>query len=163
MLPSPSTIRWPFSNSRRLLPAQRSSLAIGGRGSRLDAGPLTLEVELLRLGDGKFELEDKQSHLAGMGGDRFDMGPCAVVRHEGLTILLTTHKTPPFDLGQWRSQGMEPTKFSIIVVKAAVAASPRLRSHRHAHAVGGHARPLLEQSAHPAVPKNPAAHFSARS
>jgi len=97
------------------------TLPIGGRGSRLDAGPLELEVEWLRIGDGKFELEDKQSHLASMAGDFFAMGPCAVVRHGGLTILLTSHKTPPFDLGQWRSQGIEPTQLSVIAVKAAVA------------------------------------------
>jgi microcystin degradation protein MlrC len=99
----------------------RITLPIGGRGSRLDAGPLMLEVESLRSGDGKFELEDKQSHLASMCGDRFDMGACAVVRHAGLTILLTSNKTPPFDLGQWRSQGIEPTQLSVIAVKAAVA------------------------------------------
>ena len=99
----------------------RITLPIGGRGSRLDAGPLTLELELLRCGDGKFALEDKQSHLASMSGDRFDMGACAVVRHDGLTILLTSNKTPPFDLGQWRSQGIEPTSLSVIAVKAAVA------------------------------------------
>jgi len=99
----------------------RETLPIGGRGSRLDAGPLTLDVELLRRGDGKFELEDKQSHLASMSGDHFDMGPCAVVRHGGLTILLTSRKTPPFDLGQWRSQGIEPRNLSVIAVKAAVA------------------------------------------
>jgi len=98
-----------------------TTLPIGGRGSRMDAGPVTLEVELVRLGPGLFELEDRQSHLASMAGDRFDMGPCAVVRHGGLTILLTSHKTPPFDLGQWRSQGIEPTSLSVIVVKAAVA------------------------------------------
>jgi microcystin degradation protein MlrC len=97
------------------------TLPIGGHSSRLDAGPLMLEVELIRLSDGEFELEDKQSHLASMHGDRFDMGRCAVVRHGGLTILLTSHKTPPFDLAQWRSQGLEPTKFSVIAVKAAVA------------------------------------------
>ena len=97
------------------------TLPIGGRGSRLDAGPFALEVELLRLGDGKFQLEDKQSHLASMCGDHFDMGPCAVVRHGGLTILLTSRKTPPFDLGQWRSQGIDPARLSVIVVKAAVA------------------------------------------
>ncbi len=96
-------------------------LALGGRGNRLDAGPLALPVELLRRGDGKFELEDRQSHLASMCGDRFDMGTCAVVRHGGLTILLTSRKTPPFDLGQWRSQGIEPAALSVIAVKAAVA------------------------------------------
>ncbi|EDY21824.1 MlrC domain protein [Chthoniobacter flavus Ellin428] len=97
------------------------TLDIGGKGSRLDAGPLPLEIGLLWTSDGKFELEDKQSHLASMAGDRFDMGPCAVVRHRDITILLTSRKTPPFDLGQWRSQGIDPAKLSVIVVKAAVA------------------------------------------
>jgi len=116
-----------------------TTLAIGGRGSRIDAGPLTLEVELVRLGSGQFELEDKQSHLASMAGDRFDMGPCAVVRHGGLTILLTSHKTPPFDLGQWRSQGIEPENLSVIVVKAAVAHRRRVRSDRRADVLGRYA------------------------
>ncbi|MEP6664018.1 MAG: M81 family metallopeptidase [Verrucomicrobiota bacterium] len=97
------------------------TLAIGGKGSCLDAGPLSLEVELISRSDGKFELEDKQSHLASMFGNHFDMGPCAVAKHEGILILLTSNKTPPFDLGQWRSQGIEPTKLSVIGVKAAVA------------------------------------------
>src|SRR5205085_7256519 len=84
------------------------SLSIGGKGSRLDAGPVSLEVELISRSDGKFELEDKQSHLASMSGNFFEMGPCAVVKHEDILILLTSNKTPPFDLGQWRSQGIEP-------------------------------------------------------
>ena len=100
---------------------ERKSLSIGGKGSRLDAGPVDLEVELVRKGSGRFELEDKQSHLASMCGDAFDMGDCAVVRHAGITILLTSVKTPPFDLGQWRSQGVEPTSLNVIGVKAAVA------------------------------------------
>jgi microcystin degradation protein MlrC len=104
-----------------LQPGQKLVLPIGGKGSRIDPGPLTLEVELIRSGPGAFALEDKQSHLASMAGDLFDMGPCAVVQHGGLTILLTSQKTPPFDLGQWRSQGIEPTTLSVIAVKAAVA------------------------------------------
>ncbi len=105
-----------------LRPGTRITLPIGGKGSRVDAGPLSLEVELRRVSDGKFELEDKQSHLASMVGDHCDMGSCAVVRHANrLTILLTSRKTPPFDLGQWRSQGIEPTELSVIVAKAAVA------------------------------------------
>ena len=84
-------------------------------------GPVIVEVELISHWSGLFELEDKNSHLASMSGDQFDMGPCAVVKHRSVTILLTTNKTPPFDLGQWRSLGLEPTKFSVIGVKAAVA------------------------------------------
>jgi len=96
-------------------------LAIGGRGWRLDAGPVELELTLVLRSNGSFELEDVHSHLASMSGTHIEMGPCAVVRHAGLTILLTSRKTPPFDLGQYRSQGIEPRDFGIIGVKAAVA------------------------------------------
>lgn len=102
-------------------PGDRAMLDLGGKGSQLDAGPVSLEVELVSLSDGHFELEDRQSHLASVSGDAFDMGPCAVVRHGGLLILLTSNRTPPFDLGQWRSQGIEPESLKVIVVKAAVA------------------------------------------
>jgi microcystin degradation protein MlrC len=37
-----------------------------------------------------------------------------------VTILLTSLKTPPWDLGQFRSQGIEPTAFRVIGIKAAV-------------------------------------------
>ena len=96
-------------------------LAIGGRVWALDPGPVELDLTLVSRGSGAFQLEDIHSHLASMNGARFDMGPCAVVRHAGLTILLTSKKTPPFDLGQYSSQGIDPRKFAIIGVKAAVA------------------------------------------
>jgi microcystin degradation protein MlrC len=56
-----------------------------------------------------------------MNGTSIAMGPAAVVRTAGVTILLTSKKTPPFDLGQFRSQGIEPIDFAVIGVKAAVA------------------------------------------
>ena len=56
-----------------------------------------------------------------MYGNQFDMGPCAVVRHKNIRILLTSNKTPPFDLAQWRSQGIDPEKLNVVVVKAAIA------------------------------------------
>ena len=104
-----------------LQPGETKTVAIGGKGSRIDAGPLELEVEFVSRSDGRFELENKQSHLASMCGSYCEMGPTAVVRHAGVTILLTSRKTPPFDLGQWRSQGIAPEQFSFIGVKAAVA------------------------------------------
>ena len=96
-------------------------LELGGRGSPFDLGPVLLNCKLVRLSEGLFELEDKQSHLASICGDRFDMGQCAVVKHQGVTILLTTNRTPPMDLGQWRHMGIEPERLSFIGVKAAVA------------------------------------------
>jgi microcystin degradation protein MlrC len=96
------------------------TLPIGGKGSPLDPGPVTLEVTLVSRSDGVFELEDKNSHLVGSLGKIIRMGPCAVVKHRGLTILLTSKKLPPFDLGQWRSQGINPEELSMIGIKAAV-------------------------------------------
>jgi microcystin degradation protein MlrC len=102
-------------------PGDRMTLDIGGRGSSIGEGPLKLDLEFVSRSDGRFTLEDPHSHLASMCGSQFDMGPCAVARHGGLQILLTSRKTPPFDLGQWRSQGVEPEKLSVIGIKAAVA------------------------------------------
>ncbi len=96
------------------------TLPIGGKGSPLDPGPVTLEVELVSRSDGVFELEDKNSHLVCSLGKIIRMGPSAVVKHRGLTILLTSKKLPPFDLGQWRSQGINPEELSMIGIKAAV-------------------------------------------
>lgn len=96
-------------------------LSMGGKGSSLDDGPVEAEVTLVSRSDGNFQLEDPHSHLASMNGTSIAMGPSAVVRTAGVTILLTSRKTPPFDLGQFRSQEIEPTDFAVIGVKAAVA------------------------------------------
>ncbi len=105
----------------RIAPGGRATLAIGGKGNPFDAGPVTLDVELIGRSDGRFDLEDLNSHLVASQGRHINMGPSAVVRHRGITILLTTYKTPPNDLGQLRSQGIIPETLALIGVKAAVA------------------------------------------
>ena len=102
------------------LPGEVRTLAIGGKRSQLDPGPVTMEVTFVSRSDGKFTLVDRHSHLAGMGGVNIDMQDTAVVRTANITILLNSRKTPPFDLGQFRSQGIEPKDFAFIGVKAAV-------------------------------------------
>ncbi len=102
-------------------PGETVQVAVGGRGFPGDPGPVSLEAVLISRGSGKFQLEDPNSHLASMSGTTYDMGPCAVIRDRWITILLTSRRTPPFDLGQLRSQGIEPTGFQVICVKAAVA------------------------------------------
>ncbi|NNE93506.1 MAG: M81 family metallopeptidase [Verrucomicrobiales bacterium] len=101
----------------------RQKVALGGKGSRFDEGPVVIEVEVVFKSDGEFELEDKHSHLASLSGDFFDMGDSVVVKttDERIRILLTSNRTPPFDLGQWRSQRINPEELKFVVVKAAVA------------------------------------------
>ena len=95
-------------------------ISIGGRRNPFDEGPLPINGKLINKTDGKFTLEDSHSHLASMSGIHVDMGPCAVVETQGVEILLTSRPTQPFDLGQLRSQGIQPESKSLIVVKAAV-------------------------------------------
>jgi microcystin degradation protein MlrC len=111
---------------------ETATVSVGGKGSRLTDGPLELDVTVLNKSDGRFDLEDRNSHLASMSGIHINMGPCVTVKHKGVLILLTTRKTPPFDLGQFRSQGIEPEHCSVIGIKAAVA-------HRRAYDTITHA------------------------
>ncbi|EKF18516.1 M81 family metallopeptidase [Nitratireductor pacificus] len=100
---------------------ERRKLSIGGRGSPLGAGPLEAEVAFVSRSDGAFTLEDRNSHMVASRGIHIRMGASAVVRIEGVTVLLTSLKTSPNDLGQLRSQGIVPETLFAIGVKAAVA------------------------------------------
>lgn len=102
-------------------PGETRHLSIGGKGSRLGAGPFETDAVFVSRSDGAFTLEDRNSHLAASQGIHFSMGPSAVVRVGGVTVLLTSRKTPPFDLAQLRSQGIVPETLFAIGVKAAVA------------------------------------------
>jgi microcystin degradation protein MlrC len=95
-----------------------TTVCLGGKTGELGSEALELHVEIVQFTDGKFTLEDENSHLAARGGRNVDMGPCALVRHEGVLILLTSRSTPPFDLGQWRSVGVNPESLDIVGVKA---------------------------------------------
>jgi microcystin degradation protein MlrC len=94
-------------------------VSIGGKSGEIGAEPLTLEVRVIRHSDGRFTLEDRYSHLAAGHGQCIEMGPCTLVRHSGVLVLLTSRRTPPFDLGQWRSHGIDPERLSVIGIKAA--------------------------------------------
>lgn len=96
-------------------------LSIGGKGSSIAEGPVEIEARFVSASDGAFALEDLNSHLAASQGSHFEMGRSVVVQTAGVIILLTSRKTPPFDLGQFRSQGIHPETLKAIGVKAAVA------------------------------------------
>lgn len=94
---------------------------LGAKSDRFHGETLDLEVKLKGVSDGKFDLENPHSHIASMLGLHIQMGLCATVETRGVTIVVTTLKTPPHDLGQLRSQGVIPEKMRMIGVKAAVA------------------------------------------
>ena len=107
--------------SLRALPiGAQTRIMLGGKSGAIGAEPISLDLKLISTSDGKFEVEDPHSHAA-VNGRHINMGSCAVVQSGGVTILITSHATAPMDLGQWRSQGIHPEQFLVIVVKAAVA------------------------------------------
>jgi len=107
-----------FADAR---PGDVRTVRLGGRGSKLGAGPLEITATFLSRSDGEFTLEDRNSHLAAMQGVHISMGASVVLEADGVKILVNSRKTPPFDLGQFRSQGIVPETLTAIGVKAAVA------------------------------------------
>lgn len=102
------------------------TVSVGAKTDAHHGAPVLVKGIVRNLSNGRFELENKNSHLASLLGDQINMGPCAVLVNEQLTLLLTSFKTPPMDLGQLHSQGVFPEKADFVIVKAAV-------SHRQAY------------------------------
>lgn len=89
---------------------------IGGKSDSLHGSPVAVSGRVRLLFDGKY------SHIgAYMTGQRTDMGLTAVVECGNLTIILTEHRSAPWDPGHYVSVGLRAEDFHIIVVKAAIA------------------------------------------
>ena len=97
------------------------SLSVGGKTDMFHGTPIKITGKIINLSDGKFVLEDKNSHLAAVAGENIDMGNCATIQTNNALILLTTLRMPQMDLGQLRTQKIIPENQFIILVKAAVA------------------------------------------
>jgi len=95
-------------------------LAVGGHADTWHGSPVLLRATVERLTDGRYRVESP-GHFTSLYGHEVQMGRCAVLRSGGVRVLLTERKTPPGDLAQLRSQGIEPMHQQVIVVKSAVA------------------------------------------
>ena len=100
---------------------EQIELKIGAKFDDFHGFPIQLKARIENLTNGKFQLKNKQSHLASMMGININMGLSAVLKNDKLTLLLTSIKTPPMDLGQLISQGIKPAEAKFILIKAAVS------------------------------------------
>ena len=91
------------------------AIEVGGKTDRLHGEPVPIAGQVRLLGDGRWTHEGPEN-----AGVPVDPGPVAVVRVDGVNLLLTTSKTPPGDLQQLKSAGIDPTRQKVLVVKAAV-------------------------------------------
>ena len=97
------------------------TLAVGGKTDEWHGEPIHVRGVVRKLSNGVFTCELPENHFASFYGTTVDMGSTAWLRVEGINILLTERKTPPFDLGQLRHIGVIPEQQKMIVVKSAVA------------------------------------------
>jgi microcystin degradation protein MlrC len=102
---------------------------VGGKTDERHGPPLQCEATVVGLYDGHFE-EPQPRHG---GFTRIDQGPTAVIRtDDGLTIMLTSRRTPPFSLRQLTAHGIIPEDFHLLVAKgvnAPVAAYKEVCKH----------------------------------
>ncbi|MDQ7027086.1 MAG: M81 family metallopeptidase [Anaerolineae bacterium] len=97
------------------------TLAVGAKTDKWHGSPITVTGIVKTLSEGIFECELPDNHFAAFYGNTIKMGRSAWLRVQGVNIILTTHKTPPFDLAQLRGIGLIPEEQKMIAVKSAVA------------------------------------------
>ena len=92
----------------------RVRIHAGGKTDNLHGTPLECEVTVVGLYDGKFE-EPQPRHG---GFTVMDQGPTAVVRtDDGLVLMLSTRRMPPFSLRQLTTFGVRPEEYQVLVAK----------------------------------------------
>ena len=89
-------------------------ISLGGKTNpELGGGPLAVEARLLSLWDGEFVGDGP---MAGGLSDSF--GPCAVIRVDGIDILVTTLARQMLDLQQFRTFGIDPQQMRVVAIKS---------------------------------------------
>jgi microcystin degradation protein MlrC len=102
---------------QQLLQHEPGELVRINLGGKVDPGfggdPLDLRVELISLSDGHYV-----GAGAMIGGLRRSFGPTAVVRINGIEVLITTVAQQLLDLQQFRCFGIEPTSKRVVALKS---------------------------------------------
>ncbi|MBN9450330.1 MAG: M81 family metallopeptidase [Bosea sp.] len=91
-------------------PGARLTLAIGGTIDPARFPPITIEVEVERLGDGEFIYE-----VSGMPAHA---GPTAVLRHRNIRIVVLSRAVFLMDRAVFLAHGLDPKEAHITVVKS---------------------------------------------
>jgi microcystin degradation protein MlrC len=87
-------------------------LVLGGKIDELHGNPLEVSGYVQTLSDGKY-VNQGPMHA----GVQVDLGDSAVVRIDGVQVLITERAETPIDLNIFRRHGIEPTALSIIGIK----------------------------------------------
>lgn len=90
------------------------TLALGGKTDpRFGGGPLSLTGEILHLSDGVFTGDGPMA-----GGLTLSFGPSAVLRVDGIEILVVSVPAQMLDLQQFRAFGIDPAARRVVALKS---------------------------------------------
>jgi microcystin degradation protein MlrC len=101
-------------------PGAHLSTLLGAKVDELHGYPVPVEAEVLRISDGRFTLEGPIG-----AGAPSSLGRTAVLACKGrhgniVEVIVCERRIQARDLGIFRSQGIEPTKKDILVLKSSV-------------------------------------------
>jgi microcystin degradation protein MlrC len=88
-------------------------LALGGHSGPEGVTPLEAEYRVERLGTGRFRTTGKV-----VGGRDTDLGPMALLRLDGVRIVVTSKRMQAFDQAPFQHLGIEPAKERILALKS---------------------------------------------
>jgi microcystin degradation protein MlrC len=91
-------------------------LLIGAKCDSFHGEPVHLKGKVAKVTDGVFRNRGPMRD-----GIVENMGRTVVIQHEGIKLILTEIKMPPWNLEQLRSVGITPEKEKIIALKSAIA------------------------------------------
>ena len=92
----------------------RMQIMLGGKtDERFGGEPLNLEVELVSISDGQYF-----GYGPMVGGLHGTFGPCAVVRVDGIEILVVTISDQMLDLQQFKTFGINPQHKRVVALKS---------------------------------------------
>jgi microcystin degradation protein MlrC len=88
-------------------------LSLGGHSGPEGVTPLDAEYRVERLGDGKFRTTGQV-----VGGRDTDLGPMALLRLDGVRIVVTSKRMQAFDQAPFQHLGIEPANERILALKS---------------------------------------------
>jgi len=89
-------------------------ISLGGKtNSEFGGGPLDVEARLVSLWNGEFIGDGPMT-----GGLSDSFGLCAVIRVDGIDILVTTLARQMLDLQQFRTFGIDPLQMRVVAIKS---------------------------------------------
>ncbi|MEO1159781.1 MAG: M81 family metallopeptidase, partial [Pseudomonadota bacterium] len=88
-------------------------LSLGGKGAPDLTPPLEVEAEVINLTDGEFICAGPMWQ-----GVAFSMGATAVIRIDGIDVIVSSVPTAVMDLNVFRSVGINPEKLTTMAVKS---------------------------------------------